>query len=463
MNNNEEFVEIEYTEEDMKKKRRKMLKVGTIAGITLIVLIVATYAWFIGITTVSVDPFQIEVETLKGLQISFSGTGFSDSASISKSGQNDAYNTMGIVNNRWVDEKGLVPISSSGEFSSTGHLKLYSNASINAITGGYRIRTEKVLNEVSEQETGFDATTTSPEQGQYVTFDLFLKNTTNTQGTFPNSSSYTNAETEAVYLLVNSRVITKQSNSDQVDTSDTAGMENSLRIGFYQVAYSRLDASQAILQGMGCSNDSTNNTVGVCSQSAVAANRTFTWNIWEPNDDKHKTAAINKVDRLCRNRTDATTYSSTVCTPDGTNSFANGQSLTTYAVNKAFDNSADVNVYDGINTYAGTSGASPNDYLKAVTTLKETENVLADTTQDPNNIYNTNRSPIIHLAPNSITKIRVYIWLEGQDLDNLDYTGDKKKLLINFGFTKDIYEEQLQAAPSPSASASPTEPEGNGD
>ncbi len=456
-NNEEEIVEIEYTEEDIKKKRKKMLKVGTIAGITLIVLIVATYAWFIGITTVSVEEFQVEVETLKGLQISFNGTDFSDSASISKNGQDDAYDSMGIANNHWIDDKGLVPISSSGRFSSTGHLNLYSNASINAITGGYRIRTEKILNEVGEQEPGFNENT-SPEKGQYVTFDLFLKNTTNTQGTTPNDSSYTNAETEAVYLLVNSNVITKQADSNDVDTSDTAGMENSLRVGFYQVAYSRLDAAQGVLQTMGCENDSTNNTVGVCAASAVDANRTFTWNIWEPNDLYHKTNAISKVRRLCKNRTDATNYTSTECTPDGTNTFADGQSLTTYAVNKAFENSANVNVYDGINTYLGTSTA-PNDYLKAVTTLKQSENVILENTQEnPTNIYNTNRSPLIHLAPNSITKIRVYIWLEGQDLDNLDYMGDSKKLLINFGFTKDIYEEEL-----PSPSASPTTPESNGD
>ena len=37
-----------------------------------------------------------------------------------------------------------------------------------------------------------------------------------------------------------------------------------------------------------------------------------------------------------------------------------------------------------------------------------------------------------------ITKVRVYLWLEGQDVDNYDViAGDSIK--INFGFTKDRY------------------------
>ena len=217
-NNDEDIVEVEYTEEDIKRKNRRVFKMITVSGLTLVVLIVATYAWFIGITTVKVNAFQVNVETFKGLQISFDASSWSDSVSITGDTTSDnAYNaTNRSVNNHWLDYKnpsdttegykGLVPISSAGEFSTTGHLKLFSNASINAITGGYRIRTEKILNEASEQAQGFDGTTTSPEKGQYITFDLYLKNTTNTQGTLPNASAYTPDETEAVYLTTNSSV-----------------------------------------------------------------------------------------------------------------------------------------------------------------------------------------------------------------------------------------------------------------
>ncbi|MBQ2408325.1 MAG: hypothetical protein II309_02720, partial [Bacilli bacterium] len=40
------------------------------------------------------------------------------------------------------------------------------------------------------------------------------------------------------------------------------------------------------------------------------------------------------------------------------------------------------------------------------------------------------------LAPNSITKVRVYIYIEGQDIDNYDYAAVGKQISVGFGFTK---------------------------
>ena len=48
INNNDDYVVVEYTEESKKRMHRKSLKILTVAGITLVVLIVATYAWFVG-------------------------------------------------------------------------------------------------------------------------------------------------------------------------------------------------------------------------------------------------------------------------------------------------------------------------------------------------------------------------------------------------------------------------------
>ena len=49
------------------------------------------------------------------------------------------------------------------------------------------------------------------------------------------------------------------------------------------------------------------------------------------------------------------------------------------------------------------------------------------------------RMEIFTLAPTSITKIRVYIYLEGQDIDNYDFASIKNKIEILFGFTKDRF------------------------
>ena len=43
------------------------------------------------------------------------------------------------------------------------------------------------------------------------------------------------------------------------------------------------------------------------------------------------------------------------------------------------------------------------------------------------------------LAPNSITKVRVYIYIEGQDIDNYDFASIGKSISVKFGFTKERF------------------------
>ena len=53
----------------------------------------------------------------------------------------------------------------------------------------------------------------------------------------------------------------------------------------------------------------------------------------------------------------------------------------------------------------------------------------------------TSRPSFMTLSPNSITKVRVYIYIEGQDIDNYDFASIGKKIAVNFGFTKERYTE----------------------
>ena len=53
------------------------------------------------------------------------------------------------------------------------------------------------------------------------------------------------------------------------------------------------------------------------------------------------------------------------------------------------------------------------------------------------NLTGTNRPTFMTLAPNSITKLRVYIYIEGQDIDNYDFASLGAKISVNFGFTKE--------------------------
>ena len=63
---------------------------------------------------------------------------------------------------------------------------------------------------------------------------------------------------------------------------------------------------------------------------------------------------------------------------------------------------------------------------------------FTDTEKD---LEGKDRPEFMRLAPNSITKVRVYIWIEGQDIDNYDFASLGKKITINFGFTKERYNQ----------------------
>ena len=53
----------------------------------------------------------------------------------------------------------------------------------------------------------------------------------------------------------------------------------------------------------------------------------------------------------------------------------------------------------------------------------------------------TARPEFMTLAPNSITKVRVYVYLEGQDVDNYDFAQLGAQITVNFGFTKERFTE----------------------
>jgi hypothetical protein len=60
------------------------------------------------------------------------------------------------------------------------------------------------------------------------------------------------------------------------------------------------------------------------------------------------------------------------------------------------------------------------------------------------------RPTFMTLAPNSVTKVRVYVYLEGQDIDNYDFASLGKRISVTFGFTKErFYGEDINYEGNP--------------
>ena len=194
-------------------------------------------------------------------------------------------------------------------------------------------------------------------------------------------------------------------------------------------------------------SDTTGNTdVGICRVD----------NIWEPNDKVHTREALAYYKTSCKERIangtigDNTFLKSAYNTGRNCTNFTNGMQIPTYVINDEInvgDNGTpDTDIYDGLNGYNKTIGE--NKQLIKYNYFTDTDKMIPD----------DERKAFLYLASNSITKVRVYIYLEGQDIDNYYHGGIPKdsldskgqnyglngyqnsKIMMNFGFTKSRFD-----------------------
>ncbi len=455
------------------KKARKIRKLIVTCVLSAVVLVVSTYTWFIGIQTVHVNPFQIEIAATEGLFLSLDGSTWSYEL--------DVMNAAAYANNtNQLQNVELVPMSTVGDLDPTSAtMKLYEKASLTTSPGGYRLLASRVNNNTASTITigeGDDAVTKTlyKEQNGYIAFDLFIKN-------LSGNAYYTDNQPlneEAIYLNFDSAV--------SVDTTGAAdqaltGIENSVRVAFTQIG--RVNATTTTVDtitGLTCNidTDEDSDTFGKPIYTSATGVTGICRNaqIWEPNDTKHAANAINWYDASCLTRkadgdtinlpasynvnTNTSGASNAVKCYDNTNTnntkkymAANGNALPTYAISNEIVVDDHVDVYDGLvlNTYEKNTAKYTNivenvekGYKAATesTTPKRSEYKLVEFpyfTDTMKDLKGMARPEFMTLAPNSITKVRVYVWLEGQDIDNYDFAQLGKTIKVNFGFTKERF------------------------
>lgn len=382
-----------------KRMTNRVRNLVIVTAMSAVVLTVSTYAWFIGMQTVNVSSFDVEIASTESLLLSLDGATWDTTINISQ----DVLDDVSYVGhtNSW-GGAGLVPVSSVGDIDLTAsRLIMFEKASLTANEGGYRLMSSQVGNTAATETDG------------YVAFDLFIKNLSGTEYI----TEYNELNEEAIYLTTDSEV--KVATGGVEDT----GIENSVRVAFAQIA--RVPATEtddAVITAMDC--EDTIGTANLTNTDQIGICRTA--QIWEPNDIDHEANAIAWYNESCQSRTDVTTYE------NACSAVADASAYATYAIRKAITDVSAVNVYDGAdyNGYVSTStGADP--YLYAYPYFTDTQKDLTG----------VNRPQFMTLAPNSITKVRVYIYIEGQDVDNYDFASIGKQIAVNFGFTKERFTE----------------------
>ncbi len=392
------------------KHEKRIKKLAVACTLCAVILTVSTYAWFIGMRTVNVSGFDVNIATTESLYLSLNGEDWDYTVNINEENIVDAGYDGNT--NKWSD---LIPMSSVGKINAaSSRLTMFEKGSFTASHGGYRIMASEVKNSGDEEADG------------YVAFDLFIKNLSGNK--YYSFLADPKQNEEAIYLTPESQVIVSDAGVDAKKT----GIENSVRIAFAQigrvVATTGADAEAdtyeeelALIRGISC--DGGDGVTSICSRDAT---------IWEPNDTKHVDNAINWYSTACKTRTGAD-ITDEASFGAACKTIVDGQFYKTYAVSGEIDEKDQVDTYDG-NEYNGwTNSISP--------TAADGKLVGVDTFRDTDkNLKGTERPEFMYLAPNSITKVRVYIYLEGQDVDNYDFASLGRQITINFGFTKERFD-----------------------
>ena len=413
---NEELRDATVTRKAEKRRNRKLRNLMFVCAICAIVLAASTYAWFTGLQEVKVNPFQVEIAAADSLQLSLNGEQWSETISFTDEADLKSKSYGGGTSVNWpkykrpgtdIEVNGLVPVSTIGIFNKDkSELKLFEKQSMTTSSGGYRL----LANEINYADQN--------RQKGYLAFDLFVKNFSGTQYITSEDPNDISSE-EAIYLTPSSAVTVGEGGVQD------AGIENSVRVAFAQVG--RISANETTpgnITGMSCTSGS--GATGICRDAQI----------WEPNDTKHVTTALNWYNTSCRKRDNSSgNFLETNCeTITG--------AVPTYSIAKAINPNPDADKKDIVDIY---DGKEYNGYTN--NTIKETDEgfnrnelkplVAVDTfTDTEKNLKGVDRPSFMTLAPNSITKVRVYVYIEGQDIDNFDYASVGKYIKVGFGFTK---------------------------
>ena len=82
------------------KHEKRMRNLVLVTALCSLIIIGSTYAWFIGMKTVSVSPFDVEIAATEGLSLSLNGSAWSDKVKINEKKAKEIDEKIEIIKNK---------------------------------------------------------------------------------------------------------------------------------------------------------------------------------------------------------------------------------------------------------------------------------------------------------------------------------------------------------------------------
>ena len=359
------------------KKKSEMNAMFFIILLALVIFIISTYAWFSTQRNVSITNLNGTVEVAEGLEISLDAENWSNGLVLGdEEGQldiiDDAYD-----GNHNIKPTEMLPVSTLGLVGSNRTDLLMLRGTLNNSIQLNNIQA------MDEEETNSEMTT----YPGYFAFDVFLKN-----------SSRQDDLDDTLQLNYDSSLEIMETEKS------TTGLQNTARVAFAKYAGTSdtmADAATILKETAG---------IGVGGSPVYITDVA----IWEPNSNDH-------VDYVVQNNNKVTGAGA---------SFNETTQMDTYALT---DNSVGQSIAD-IYKWDGTERLVQKQNVLQTTKTSTEDYSIAEGVQ--NLVSTSDGTTDFGIAPNKICRLRIYVWLEGQDVDCINYASHGGGVKVNIGLVK---------------------------
>ena len=327
-----------------RKSKRKLNSLFTMLLLTAVLMIVSTYAWFSVNREVTITGITAKVQAAEGLQISLDAVTWGSTVEVSQTALAKINTDAGETINNFIWPEELEPVSTDGTIEGSDVKFCYGEVSADGAT----------LSAI---------TAAPPSGGKYISFDVYLKNSSSLEAGDRLQLS------DGSYVRINTAEGGK----------DNTGLENCVRAGL--LLYSTTKGF----------TDSQADIISMSPGTPLFA-------VWEPNYTVHIPEVVQNDGRI--GAVD-TAFATLAMKP---NSY-------TFNIKPVNTTSATASKVDANGAVIAESEAA---YMSALNTITSP----TGTTTKIKNITSADSAQTqLMLKQNAVMKARMYIWLEGQDPD----------------------------------------------
>lgn len=447
-----------------KAKNKKNTELKIIFFIILVaaaLFIVSTYAWFSTQRNVSITNLAGKVEVAEGLEISLDAENWSNGIILGdgegeKSIIKDAY-----TGHRNISPVEMLPVSTMGVVTENmSDIQMLRGKVTNSKTLTEIVAMDETLALSADPEDHVSENTKYPG---YFAFDIFLKN-----------SSKEN-KADVLQLNYDSSLEILEGDTTEVTEARTAtGLQNTARVAFARYGSTEIMGQDGkgtgVWSGVAGVNDEPNDILTTTGAPVDGAQTVYITDVamWEPNANDHVAYIVKNNNKITWSSTDASKYN-VYEYDDDKMGFGTTTQMPTYALTASAlgDTLFDLYDWDGKTDKAVlpnmTKGAEhQTKILDKQMVIQTTKTSATDYTikEGVQNLVSTASTATkgtgainFTIAPNSVIRLRVYVWLEGQDVDCINYASHGGGITLNIGLVKGSDVDSHEPSTTPSTSA----------